>query len=48
MKKKIIDTITFFQENRHFDLRFNILKDIKQLTNVRNIFAQELGIIITK
>ncbi len=27
---------------------FNILKDIKQLTNVRNIFAQELGIIITK
>ena len=26
----------------------NILKDIKQLTDVRNIFAQELGIIITK
>ncbi|MBG15128.1 MAG: DNA primase [Crocinitomicaceae bacterium] len=26
----------------------NILKDIKQLTNVRNIFANELGIIITK
>ena len=28
MKYKIIDTITFFQENRHFDLRFNILKDV--------------------
>ena len=28
MKNKIIDTITFFQENRHFDLRFNILKDV--------------------
>ena len=28
MEKKIIDTITFFQENRHFDLRFNILKDV--------------------
>jgi len=26
----------------------NILKDIKQLTDVRNIFAKELGIIITK
>ena len=30
------------------DQTFNILKDIKQLTNVRNIFAEELGIIITK
>ena len=28
MENKIIDTITFFQENRHFDLRFNILKDV--------------------
>ena len=28
MKNKIIDSITFFQENRHFDLRFNILKDV--------------------
>ncbi|MBD1140861.1 glycosyl transferase family 17 [Pelagibacterales bacterium SAG-MED39] len=28
MKNRIIDTITFFQENRHFDLRFNILKDV--------------------
>ena len=28
MKNKIIDTITFFQENRHFDLRLNILKDV--------------------
>ena len=26
----------------------NILEDIKQLTNVRNIFAKDLGIIITK
>ena len=26
----------------------NILKDIKQLTDVRNIFAKDLGIIITK
>ena len=30
------------------DETLNILKDIKQLTDVRNIFAQELGIIITK
>jgi beta-1,4-mannosyl-glycoprotein beta-1,4-N-acetylglucosaminyltransferase len=28
MTNKIIDTVTFFQENRHFDLRFNILKDV--------------------
>lgn len=28
MKNKIIDTITFFQEKRHFDLRYNILKDV--------------------
>ena len=28
MRNKIIDCITFFQENRHFDLRFNILKDV--------------------
>jgi hypothetical protein len=26
----------------------NILKDIKQLTDVRNIFAKDLGIIITR
>ena len=30
------------------NILFNILKDIKQLTDVRNIFANELGIIITK
>ena len=28
MRNKIIDCITFFQENRHFDLRFNILKEV--------------------
>ena len=28
MKTKIIDCITFFQENRHFDLRYNILKNV--------------------
>ena len=28
MRDKIIDCITFFQENRHFDLRFNILKEV--------------------
>jgi len=30
------------------DETLNILKDIKQLTDVRNIFAKDLGIIITK
>ena len=28
MRNKIIDCITFFQENRHFNLRFNILKEV--------------------
>ena len=28
LKSKIVDCITFFQENRHFDLRYNILKDV--------------------
>ena len=32
MRNKIIDCITFFQENRHFNLRFNILKDVVDKT----------------
>ena len=37
MKNKIIDCITFFQENRHFNLRFNILKEVVDKFSINRV-----------